>query len=267
MSPKNIVRNHAPHAFDPAAAALIACRVLESEIVALTSGRPAFAYSEWFDVGLHDAPVRLRESLAGAIARAEENATVTTILLAYGLCGCALVGLTPQRATLIIPRAHDCLTLLLGSKERYARIMHSEPGTYWYSPGWNREQRVPGPEREAKLRVQYTQQFGAEEAEALLEMEREAFGQHSCAGYTDLGLPGDDEQRRYAERCAQSLGWTFRRHPGDPALLSALLSGNWDDDRFLRVRPGQRIGHSVDDAIIRTEPVSPVATSSSQQPQ
>jgi len=36
----------------------------------------------------------------------------------------------------VVPRAHDCITLLLGSKERYAKLFGERPGTYWYSAGW-----------------------------------------------------------------------------------------------------------------------------------
>ncbi|PTX94366.1 DUF1638 domain-containing protein [Opitutus sp. ER46] len=239
--------------------ALIACRVLEAEIRALVPDPGHFVREEWFEVGLHDTPTRLRENLAAAIERAESDPRVEVVALAYGLCGLALVGLTPRRCTLVVPRAHDCLTLFLGSKERYARIMEQDPGTYWYSPGWNRERRVPGPDREAQLRKDYAERFEPDQIEALLEMDREAFAQHSNAGYTDMGLPGDEQQREYARQCAHSLGWRFDSHPGDPGLLRALLQGTCDDARFLIVNPGQRIEHAVDAGILRAVPVTPPA--------
>lgn len=234
--------------------ALIACRVLEAEIAELSQGAPHIVRREFFEIGLHDQPTGLRSLLAGAIGRAEDDPAVEQVVLAYGLCGLALVDLAPRRCPLVVARAHDCITLFLGSKERYAAQMRDEPGTYWYSPGWNRAQRVPGPEREAKMRAEYTAKFGADEAEALLEMERSAFAQHSTAGYTDLGLPGDDENRLYAERCAKSLGWRFRCHEGDSSLLRDLLHGPWDSKRFLVVRPGERIAHTADDGIVRALP-------------
>ncbi len=238
----------------PPDSALIACRVLEAEIEALSKGAAHIVRREFFEIGLHDQPTRLRSLLAGAIGRAEDDPRVRQVILVYGLCGLALADLAPRRCPLVVARAHDCITLFLGSRERYAESMRDEPGTYWYSPGWNKARRVPGPEREAMLRAEYTAKFGAEEAEALLEMERSAFAQHSTAGYTDLGLPGDEEDRRYAERCARSLGWRFRGHSGDPSLLRDLLHGPWDDGRFLTVRPGERIAHTADAAIMRAVP-------------
>src|ERR1019366_254538 len=243
-----------PPASSPPASALIACRVLEEEIAALSQGATHIVRREFFEIGLHDQPTGLRSLLAGAIGRAEDDPAVQQVVLVYGLCGLALVDLAPRRCPLVVVRAHDCITLLLGSKERYAVSMRDEPGTYWYSPGWNRARRVPGPEREAMLRADYTARFGAEEAEALLEAERSAFAQHTTAGYADFGLPGDDESRRYAEQCAQSLGWRFRGHAGDPTLLRDLLHGPWDSERFLVVHPGERIAHSADAAIIKAVP-------------
>ncbi|MFA5056745.1 MAG: DUF1638 domain-containing protein [Opitutaceae bacterium] len=242
----------------PVKIALVACRVLESEISALTRDATHIVRRELFEMGLHDQPTGLRERLMQAIGRAEADPMVEAVVLVYGLCGLALVGLTARRCPLVVARAHDCLTLFLGSKERYAECMRTEPGLYWYAPGWNRERRVPGPDREAKLRAEYTEKYGAEEAEALMEMERETFALHTCASYTDLRLPGDDEHRRYAEHCAEALGWRFAYHPGDNTLLRDLLYGPWDAERFLVVQPGQRIAHAVGAGIVRTEPAEPV---------
>lgn len=230
--------------------------MLEAEIAALTRDATHIVRRENFEMGLHDQPTSLRTRLAGAIGRAEADPTVETVVLVYGLCGLALVDLAPRRCPLVVPRAHDCVTLFLGSKERYAASMRADPGLYWYSPGWNRDKRVPGPDREAQLRATYTAKFGAEDAEALLEMERESFRQHTGAGYTDLGLPGDEQHRAYAESCAQSLGWSLTTHRGDPSLLRDLLHGPWDEARFLVVPPGRRIAFSADAAMVKAVPVA-----------
>lgn len=233
---------------------MVACRVLEAEVAALTRESGHIVHREWFEMGLHDQPTGLRARLAAAIARAEANPAVEAVVLVYGLCGMALVDLAPRRCPLVVARAHDCITFFLGSRKRYADAMRDEPGTYWYTPGWNREKRVPGPDRERKLRAEYTAKFGAEEAEILLEMERASFALHTTAGYTDLGQPGDEEHRRYAQDCASALGWKFSHVPGDATLLRDLLHGPWDDERFLVVRPGERIAHSADARVVKAVP-------------
>jgi len=234
--------------------ALIGCRVLEKEIAALLRDSRHVVSREFFEIGLHDQPGVLRGRLAAAIARAEANPAVESVVLVYGLCGLALAQLAPARCRLVVARAHDCVALFLGSKERYAACLRAQPGTYWYSPGWNRDRRVAGPEREAYLRERYTAQFGSEDAEALLEMERATFGHYTTAAHTDLGLPDDEPHRRYTQQCAQWLGWRYEHHAGDPRLLHDLLHGPWDDERFLVVHPGQRIAHTADERIIGAVP-------------
>jgi hypothetical protein len=71
------------------------------------------------------------------------------------------------------------------------------------------------------------------------------------ATYIDLGTADGEEEASYAKRCAESLGWTFERIQGDPALLRDLLWGHWDDKRFLIVSPGSASAHSPDENILR----------------
>ena len=234
--------------------ALIACRVLDAEIAALTSPTTRIVRRTTFDIGLHDQPAVLHARLAAEIETAEAQPDVEVVVLVYGLCGMAIVGLAPRRCRLVMPRAHDCITLFLGSKERYAARIENDPGLYWYSPGWNRNKRVPGPDREADLRVAYTAKFGAEDAEALIEIEREAFAKHSCAAYTDHGLPGDQVHRCYAQDCSRSLGWRFAHHPGDPTLLRQLLHGPWPGESFLVVNPGEQVAFAPDATVIKAVP-------------
>lgn len=240
----------------PSPTAVVACRVLEDEVRRFSAGLPHLVSCEFLEMGLHDRPTTLRELLQGAIDRIEADARIDTIVLVYGVCGMATVGLTARRCRLVLPRAHDCITLFLGSKDRFAALTKADPGRYWYSPGWNRERRVPGPEREAQMRAEYTQKFDAEQAEELLAAERETFAQHASANYVDLGLPGNEADRAYAEKCAQWLGWPCQTHAGDATLLKDLLAGRWDADRFLVVPPRHAIKFNSDDSIVGAAPTA-----------
>ena len=86
---------------------------------------------ELFQIGLHNTPLHLRAILQGQI-----DTTVgqgyDAIVLAYGLCGQATAGLVARDIPLVIPRAHDCITLFLGSRARYNAQFEDQPGTYWY---------------------------------------------------------------------------------------------------------------------------------------
>lgn len=247
-----------PRPFPPPSLALIACRAVAAEVGHLARDATHVVRREFLELEWHDRPAELHRQLAAAVARAEADARINAIALAYGLCGRALVGLAPRRCRVVVPRAHDCVTLLLGSKERYAARMESEPGTYWFSPGWARGGRSAGPDREAALRRDYAERFTSEQIEALLEFEREGLAQHQHGAYVDHGLPGDEACRARAACDARALGWSFDAQAGDASLLRDLILGPWDEERFLVVAPGEQIAQAVDERILQARPV-PVA--------
>jgi hypothetical protein len=233
--------------------ALLACNVFEQEINLHARGATHIVETRFFEMGLHDHPDQMRALLQKNLTALEARPDIEAVALAYGLCGLGTAGLQPQRHKLVIPRAHDCITVFLGSKEKYAEHQRRCPGCYYYTPGWNRNRRVPGPEKLAALRAELGKKFGPDDVEFLLEAEREQWAQHNTATYLDLGTADAETEAAYARRCADWLGWKFERLPGDARLLRDLLWGNWDAARFQIVAPGQRLGHSPDESILRVE--------------
>ena len=95
--------------------------------------------------------------------------------------GC-VVGELPDwdQTPLVIPRAHDCITLFLGSKERYTKRFEESPGTYYYSSGWierkdgSTEQgnmRLINEEAKKKRFDSYVEKYSLDNAQYLVEME------------------------------------------------------------------------------------------------
>jgi hypothetical protein len=46
------------------------------------------------------------------------------------------VGLTARTIPLVFPRAHVCITLFFGNKERYLEYFYANPGVYFKTTGW-----------------------------------------------------------------------------------------------------------------------------------
>ena len=97
-------------------------------------------------------PTSSAPSLQDNLDDVDARTDIEAVVLAYGLCGRGTVGLRPLRHQLVIPRAHDCITVFMGSKEAYADHQRRCPTCYYYTPGWNRARRVPGPEMMETLR-------------------------------------------------------------------------------------------------------------------
>jgi hypothetical protein len=237
--------------------AVIACAVLEDEVCHFINDLPRVRELIILPQGLHNEPTRLQRELQTAIDRAEARPDVEAIVLVYGLYSRGVENLRHARCPLVLARAHDCVTLFLGSKERYADYVREHPGTYWYTPGWIKCHTPPGPERTARLRQEYSAKFGAEEVEYLMEMEQHWIANYERATYVGLGVGEAAEAVVYTRRCADCLGWSFDQVRGDPSLLRDLLAGHWDERRFLVVPPHHLIRLTADDNVIEAVPPPP----------
>jgi hypothetical protein len=107
---------------------VIACSVLEAEIEHFAADLEHIVHIENLQPGLHDDPPKLRVKLQESIERIEEKTPAEAISLGYGLCSRGTEGVRTGRCQMIIPRAHACITLLLGCKRRYAEYVAKQPG-------------------------------------------------------------------------------------------------------------------------------------------
>lgn len=233
---------------------LIACRVFEDEITLHGGGSPLIVETRYLEVGLHDHPDNLRKAVQAEIDAFDARPDIDAVVLAYALCGRGTAGLRAGRHRLVIPRGHDCMTVFMGSKEKFACQQAAAPDSYYYTPGWMKADRCPGAGRLEALREEFSKKFEPDDVEFLIESEKANWAQHGRAVYLDLGTQNADEKAAEAEVAAKSLGWKFERIPGDPTLLKDLLSGRWDSERFQIVEPGATLEHSPDENIFRVQP-------------
>lgn len=233
--------------------ALLACSVFEREIAMLAGDAAHIVESRYYEIALHDRPDVLRAKLQEELDDIDSRPDIDAVVLAYGLCGRGTAGLRAGRHPFVIPRAHDCITVFLGSKEAYAGHQKGCPTCYYYTPGWNRARRVPGPDRLISMHAELSEKFDEDDVEFLIETEKEAWAMHDTATYIDLGTDEAETEAEYAKNCADSLNWKFERIHGDPALLRDLLWGNWDAERFQIIIPGSMLGQSTDESVMRSE--------------
>ena len=189
--------------------------------------------------GLHDEPDRLTTVLQHSIDETKPNA-YDAILLGYGLCSNGIAGLTSS-VKLVVPRGHDCMTILLGSKERYREYFDKHRGVFWYSPGWIECANQPGKRRFDLLRESYVEKYGDENADYLMEMEQNWMTEYSRATYVEWPFLRSDRYQRFTRESAEFMTWEYDEVPGDPGLLQRLLDGEWRESEVLAVEPGQRI--------------------------
>jgi hypothetical protein len=196
--------------------------------------------------GLHDQPDKLRTQVQKALDNTcdIQGRPYDSSLLGYGLCSNGIAGLS-AKIPIVVPRGHDCITLLLGSKDKYKEYFDSHRGVYWYSPGWIESGKQPSQERYEKLLKEYKEKYGEDNAQYLMEVEQKWIKEYNWATYIDWGLANSDRYKEYTKRCAEFLGWNYDQLEGDPALMQRLVDGQWNESEFLVVKPGQKIAEDL----------------------
>jgi hypothetical protein len=230
---------------------IISCHVLWRELCYFASlSKNVFNFT-FLPQGLHDTPDLLRKELQQSIDSVDED--YDAVLLGYGLCCNGVQEIKARDKKLVLMRGHDCITFLLGSKERYREYFDLHPGTYWYSPGWIDTNLMPSKERHNQTRQEYIEKFGEADAEYLLEMEHGWMKKYTTATYVDVGFGDGTEFKTYTRKCAEYLGWKYDEQAGDPRLLIDFIEGRWDPENFQVVEPGETIFASHDRLIVRAE--------------
>ena len=98
---------------------LISCEILYREICAAVARSVHQVDVEFLPKGFHDiGGAGMCERLQAALDKVDES-LYDAVMFGYALCGNGLAGLTARSIPVVIPRGHDCITLFLGSRERY----------------------------------------------------------------------------------------------------------------------------------------------------
>lgn len=242
----------------------ICCEVLYRE-VCLTVARSSNQVDiEFLPKGLHDLGWRkMRERLQQTIDLTD-FAYYEALVLGYGLCSNGVVGLRCP-VPMILPRAHDCITLFMGGRDRYRDYFNANPGVYFLTTGWIERGK---PEDSVGLNgTPISHQMGMnQELQQLIDKYGEDNGRYvyetlhsheklyGAMTFIEMGVEPDGQFEEIARQRAAQRQWTFQKMTGDMRLIDALINGPWNEEDFLVVPPGQTIHSTTDDRIVTAGP-------------
>jgi hypothetical protein len=235
---------------------LLSCEVLYREMCDVVAHSPHQVDLEFLAKGRHDLGAEgMRQALQAAVDRMDGSG-FDAVLLGYALCGNGLAGVTARSLPLVIPRAHDCIALLMGSRERYQQYFDDNPGTYFRSTGWlerggNLEQLS------GYVLTDLTSKYGEESGRYLYEQLTSYRRSYRQLAYIRTGIEGDTSFEERARAEAASRGWEFNVIDGHLNLFRRLVSGDWSAEDFLVVLPGYCVAATYDDAVVAAERISP----------
>jgi hypothetical protein len=191
----------------------------------------------FLDYGLHDIPKELSRAVQEQINGIQEP---SRILLGYGLCGNGLQDIQAGRHTLFIPRADDCIAILLGSYQAYLREFSENPGTYYLTKGWLESGTDP-----LKQYQQMVEKYGAEDGAWVMDQQYMHYKRLVFVAHTREDLetyrPRALEVAEYCKR----WGMKYEEVLGSEAyirdLVKAVSTLSESDDQFLVIPPGGSI--------------------------
>jgi len=206
---------------------IIACETVINEILDFMP--PDMQYRS-IEPGLHLRPEKLKGVLQQAIDRLTGDAD--TIIVGYGLCSMAVIGLRAAKSTLVVPRIDDCIAMLLGSQRNYKAQLHSEPGTYFLSKGWI-ESGINLVEEFRKTEARH----GKRRTDVVKKL---MLKNYSRLAFINLGYRDGERFRQFSRKAANDLGLSYEEIKGTTRLLRRMVNGPWNSE-FVVKPPGQTI--------------------------
>ncbi len=250
---------------------VLACEVASREIGFAAAQALNMVDAEFLPVGHHDEPKKGHADLQTRVDAVPQG-KYDAILVGYGICNLILEGLRASHTPLVIPRAHDCITLFLGSKERYQQVFNTCPGTYYFTAGWldfperkARAKGTPEPTDEVasqaspfslgKSYAELVAKYGEENARYLIEVTDRWTQTYQRGMLIDFPFHQRLALREKVSELCRRHGWKFDEMPGDLGLLQRWLDGQWESNDFLIVQPGEVVYAAYNDHVIEARKV------------
>jgi hypothetical protein len=244
---------------------LLCCDVLYREMCDTIARSPHQVDGEFLPKGLHDIGCALMQQRLQSAVDAVPDGRYDMILLGYGLCNNGIAGLTARSTPVVVPRAHDCMTLFFGSLRRYEEHFRNHPGTYYLTTGWIERGEAEGELRQLSIQHAYgmdltypqlVEKYGEDNAQYLYDQLCDQTSHYSRLTFLRMGVEPDDGFEGRASARAEEKGLEFTVENGDLRLVRLLVNGPWNDDEFLTLPPGHRIAVHYGSGLIAAEKIA-----------
>jgi len=233
----------------------ICCDVFSRIACDLVSKSPHIVDVEFLPMLAHDKPEELRRIIQSRIDSVNEaGRKYDAVILGYGLCGNSITGLSCP-VPMIIPRAHDCCTIHMGSKKKFLEAFGGLLSARWSSTGYYERCHsfggaYAGTEQLSLYKTSdeymgYVEQFGEENADYIWDTMHPEIETDEVVYIKIDGYEYSDAYDSY-KKSVGNTGKKLKTVDGDVSMLKALIDGDWDDGRFLAVPPGKRVAGVYD---------------------
>ncbi|HEA66064.1 MAG TPA: DUF1638 domain-containing protein [Desulfobacterales bacterium] len=242
---------------------VIACGVLSIDIKRLAENFNLDISMQFLKGGLHEKPMELRKQLQAAIDEVSGSGQYDRIAIGYGICGRGTVGVEARDIPLVIPKAHDCIAMFLGSNQAYKDEFSRYPGTYYISAGWYEEKAEPLSQRRrwayfGDEKIEYddlVKKYGEKDAKETFKFLNSWKRNYQRAVFIDTGVKDSRTYEDYAKSMAKEYNWKYEVIKGNLSLLEKLICTESTTREILVVPPEHRIEQDPKSDGVRADPI------------
>lgn len=209
---------------------MIVCETLKDEFLFLYREMGLKADVKWIESGLHNYTQKLHDRLQQAI---DEITECGRVILVFGRCGDSISNLKNGNFEMIVPKAEDCISLLMGSDER-RRDYSREHAAYYLTDGWIRG------ERNIWMEYLYSvEKYGEATAKNIAKM---MYCNYRTLALLDTGINPISQLMEKTREIEETLELERKVVPAELTYIRELLTGPWDTTRYEIVPPYGIVG-------------------------
>jgi len=202
---------------------VISCHIFK-DIVDEIIKQYSLEYStEYLDISGHNYPDKLKQELQNRINRVKD---VNQIILLYGICGNATNGLTAKDIPIMIPRVHDCCSLLLGGNKFFLKHFSNRLSSGWASYAYEKGNY----DNEYQS---YLKKYDEDTAKYLIET---LYPKASSMVYIDMNHPTDESNLLKYQK-----NYEVEVIKGNRSYIERILLGNSSLKEVHVIKPGEGI--------------------------
>lgn len=209
--------------------AILACKTLKHEIEKACNDNNIDYPIYWVESGLHNYPEKLHKTVQEELDKLQD---FDRVIMTFGLCGNALLGIKSNNLELIMPKVDDCISLMLGSVDE-RRKYGGKNGMYFLTKGW-----IEG-ERNLWVEYQYTiEKYGEETGKEVFDM---MLNHYKTLGIIDTKCYDLSEIMPLCREISETLNLKLKilEYPID--YIEKLLTGPWDEKKFVVIKPHNEV--------------------------
>ncbi len=223
---------------------VIACTVFKDYIELLDIDKQFDV--EYLEIAKHLKPEELNQLLQTKI---NQSKGYDSIILLYGICGNAIKGIYAAHCPIIVPRFHDCCSILLGSRKRFKEIFKEQYSKEWTCSTYyqySNEQSFNDPFGFMNQSLQeYIEKYGEDNGQYLYNMlVKEPDKEQIYISFEN------DLDKKYIDEILENKDIELKIVKGNLDILKKLFQCQWENDNFLLLEKDERVIPVYDDEIV-----------------